>query len=96
MLYQLRDDTSRYKSEADLSKPTTSSKQQQAVALVTTTLSEHKQMGLDTVAISITTEEESTPVGVIIEQMMVRTAIKSVWTLRQHQVLQLRKAGKLV
>jgi hypothetical protein len=67
MLYQLRDDTARYKSEADLSKPTASSKQQQAAALATTTLSEHKQMGLDTVAISIATEEESTPVGVIIE-----------------------------
>ncbi len=67
MLNQLRDDTVRYKSEAELSKQTASSKQQQAAALATTTLSEHKQMGLDTVAISIDTEEESTPVGLIIE-----------------------------
>jgi hypothetical protein len=63
---QLRDDTSRYKSEAELSKPTASSKQQQAAALATTTLSESKQMGLDTVTISIATEEESTPVGLVI------------------------------
>jgi hypothetical protein len=57
---QLRDGTSRYKSEAELSKPTASSKQQQAAALATTTLSESKQMGLDTVTISIATKEEST------------------------------------
>ena len=36
-------------------------------ALATTTLSEDKQMFLDTVAISIVTEEESTPVGLDIE-----------------------------
>ena len=67
MLNQLRDDAAIYKSEAELSKQTASSKQQKAAALATTTLSESKQMGLDTVAISIATEEESTPVGVIIE-----------------------------
>jgi hypothetical protein len=66
MLNQLRDDTARYKSEAELSKQTASSKKQQAAALATTTLSESKQMGLDTVAISIATEEESTPVGLVI------------------------------
>jgi hypothetical protein len=40
MLNQLRDDTARYKSEAELSKQTTSSKQQQATTLAAMTLSE--------------------------------------------------------
>jgi hypothetical protein len=67
MLNQLRDDTARYKSEAELSKQTASSKQHQAAAIATTTtLSEHKQMGLDKVAILIATEDESTPAGLFI------------------------------
>jgi hypothetical protein len=40
MLNQLRDDTTQYKSEAELSKQTVSSKQQQIEG--TTTLSKHK------------------------------------------------------
>jgi hypothetical protein len=104
MLNQLRDDTSRYKSEAELSKQTTNRKQQQAEVLTITTLSESKLMGLDTVAISIGTEEESTPVGLVIvakdgagsDQVCLDTATTSSTTTVENRQVGLTTVVKVV